>query len=105
VDSTPAMLARGKADSLFEAGDHDVDEAAADVLFVEFLASTLHVVLSVEEDQGESSLLTLPHLNHDVVVVHVEIGKEILNVILRCLVGDASQLHTPMQVLLVQEIL
>ena len=36
--------------SLFKAWDHHVNEAAADILFIELLASPLHVVLTVEED-------------------------------------------------------
>ena len=38
-----------EACSLLDAGNHDVDEAAAEVLFVELLASPLDVILVVQE--------------------------------------------------------
>ena len=47
----------------------------------------------------------MAHLDYDVIIGHVVVGKEVLDILLRGLVGDASQLDAAIYVLLVQEVL
>ena len=91
--------------SLFNARNHHVNEATANVLFVELLASPLHIVLVVEEHQCKACLLALSHLNDNVIISQIVVGEEVHHILLRCLVGDASQLDATAQVLLVEEVL
>ena len=89
------------ASSLFEAGDHDVDEATANVLFVKLLTRTLDIFHATEEDEREACLLALTHLDYNVFVAHVEVCEEVLHVLQSGLVRDSAQLDTPVQIFLV----
>lgn len=91
--------------SFFNARDHHVDESGANVLFVELIASSLHVVLVIEEGKSETCLLALAHLDDNVIFCQVVVGEEVHYILLGSLVGDASQFDATAQVLLIQEVL
>ncbi len=57
-----------ESNSLLDTRDHHINEATANVLFVELLTSPLHIVLVVEEHERKTSLLALSHLNDNVIV-------------------------------------
>ena len=85
------MLAR----SVIQAWDHHIDEATPDILLVEFLPCALHIILVFQEHKREASFLTLSHFKYDIVVIDAIVREEVLHIVLGGLIGDSSQLDTP----------
>ena len=73
-------------------------------MFVKLLSCTLNIFLIAKEYKSEARLLSLSHLEHNIVIFNAIIAKEVPNVLLSRLVWDASQLDTPVKVLLIEEI-